>query len=152
PLVNPSFPKAQVMGVYNLEIARAYNYLFQQTDKRFTILHSLDGYDEVSLTADTRLINNQGEHNLTPEELGKTPVKQEDLYGGNTIQKARDMFQKIIKGEGTQAQSSVITANADVGIKCAGLYDSYEDCYQAAKESPESGKAYKVLTDLIELP
>src|SRR5699024_1341691 len=90
PLVNPSFPNAQVMGVYSLEVARAYNYLLQQTDKKFTIVYTLDGHDEISLTYDTRLINNEGEHNYTPEQLGKQAVTQADLFGGDTIKKASD--------------------------------------------------------------
>lgn len=151
PLVNPSFPNAQVMGVYSLEVARAYNYLLQQTDKKFTIVYTLDGYDEISLTDDTRLINNEGEHSFTPEQLGKQTVTQADLFGGDTIKKASDMFLKIIKGEGTPAQTAVILANAATGLKCAGLYDSYEDCYQAAVDSLKSGNAYKVLTNLIDL-
>lgn len=151
PLVNPAFPSSQMIGVYSLEIARAYNYLFQQTDKKFTIVYSLDGYDEISLTADTRIIDNEGERNYTPEEIGKMHIKQEELYGGNTVEKAADLFLKIIKGEGTSAQSGVILANAAFAIKCAGHYASYEDCYQAAEESLKSGKAYQALTQLIDL-
>lgn len=151
PLVNPSFPKSQMMGVYSLEVARAYNYLLQQTDKNFTVVYSLDGYDEISLTADTRFIDNQGERNTTPEELGKTRVKQADLYGGSTIEAAATLFENLIKGEGTPAQTAVVLANAASGIRCAGLYKDYEDCYQAAKESLESGKAYNVLKTLIAL-
>src|SRR5699024_8918107 len=151
PLVNPAFPAAQMMGVYSLEIARAYNYLFQQTNKKFTIVYNLDGYDEISLTDDTRIITNEGERNYTPEEVGEIRVKPNELYGGATIEKAADLFVKIIKGEGSEAQSGVIMANAATGIKCAGLYESYEDCYKAAEESLKSGKAYKTLTRLIDL-
>lgn len=151
PLVNPAFPKAQMMGVYSLEIARAYNYLFQQTDKDFTVVYTLDGYDEISLTADTRLIDNQGERNYTPEELGSRTVKQAELHGGKTVKEAADLFLKIIKGEGTSAQSAVILANAAAGLKCAGHYQSYADCYQAAEESLVSGRAFEVFKKLIEL-
>ncbi len=149
PLINPAFPKAQMIGVYSLEIARAYNYLFQQTDKSFSIVHSLDGYDEISLTGDTRIIDNQGERNYTPEELGKRMVHAEDIYGGATVAKASKLFVKIIKGEGTWAQTAVVLANAAMGIKCAGLYETKEDCYQAAVESLESGRAYETFKKLI---
>ncbi len=151
PLVNPSFPKFQMLGVYSLEVARAYNYLFQQTDKEFTIVYSLDGYDEISLTADTRFIDNQGERNYTPEELGERTVKQSDIYGGATIEEASKIFLNILKGEATPEQTAVVLANAASGIRCAGLYEDYEDCYLAAKESIEGGKAYDVLKKLIEL-
>ncbi|MGH2644169.1 MAG: anthranilate phosphoribosyltransferase [Chitinophagaceae bacterium] len=151
PLVNPAFPKHQMIGVYSLEIARVYHYIFQQTDKEFVILHSLDGYDEISLTDDTRIINNKVERNYTPEELGKRAVHPEDIYGGATVADATKLFVKILKGEGTWAQSAVVLANAATGIHCLGKYENYEDCYQAAVESLESGKAFKVLDDLIKL-
>ncbi len=151
PLVNPAFPKYQMLGTYNLEIARAYNYLLQDTDKQFTIVHSLDGYDEISLTADACVFDNQGQHLYSPEEIGKRRVFQTDLYGGNSIPEAAKLFTKIIKGEGTWAQSSTVLANAALAINCTGAYQTYEEAYQAAVESLESGKAYQVLQNLISL-
>src|SRR6185369_4068263 len=99
PMVNPAFPPYQLVGVFNLEMARIYNYLLQQTDKAFTIIHGLDGYDEISLTNDTKVITNTGEHLKTPEELGKRIVSAEDIFGGNTTEEAAKIFKKIIKGE-----------------------------------------------------
>lgn len=151
PLVNPAFPIHQMIGVYSLEIARVYHYVFERTDKQYVILHSLDGYDEISLTNDTRIITNRGERNYTPEELGKRAVHQEDIYGGTTPAAATKMFVKILKGEGSWAQTAVVLANSAVGLRCLGKYENYEDCYQAAVESLESGKAYKVLEKLIAL-
>lgn len=151
PLVNPAFPKAQMIGVYSLEIARTYNYIFQKTDKQFVILFSLDGYDEISLTSDTRLISNKGEKNFTPEELGKRAIHPEDIYGGASVKEATKLFVKILKGEGTWAQTAVVLANAAVGVQCVGKYENYEDCYQAAVESLESGKAYQILNKLINM-
>lgn len=151
PLINPAFPKHQMIGVYSLEIARVYHYLFQQTDKEFVILHSLDGYDEISLTDDTRIIDNKVERNYTPEELGKRAVHPEDIYGGTSIADATRLFVKILRGEGTWAQTAVVLANAAIGIQCLGMYENYEDCYQAAVESLESGKACKTLENLIKL-
>ncbi|MEK7199288.1 MAG: anthranilate phosphoribosyltransferase, partial [Bacteroidota bacterium] len=86
PMVNPASPAFQLVGVYNLEMARIYNYLLQQTGKAFTIIHSLDGYDEISLTNDTKVITNEGEKVMTPEQLGKRMVVAEDIYGGNTVE------------------------------------------------------------------
>lgn len=151
PLVNPAKPKNQVIGVYNLEMARVYSYIYQDTDVRFLILHSLDGYDEVSLTADARIITNQGERNYTPEELGKRSVHPEDLYGGQTVEQAAKLFLKILKGQGTWAQNAVVIANAALSLYCyQGLRD-YEACYQHAVESLESGKAFKTMEKLISL-
>lgn len=151
PLVNPAFPDHQMIGVYSLEMARVYHYIYQQTDKRYAIIHSLDGYDEISLTDDARVITREMERNYTPEELGKRAVHPEDIYGGVTPADATKMFTRIISGEGTWAQNAVVLANAAVGLECLGVYERYEDCYQAAVESLESGCARRVLDKLINL-
>jgi anthranilate phosphoribosyltransferase len=151
PLVNPAFAQHQLIGVYSLELARVYNYLFQQTDKNYAIVHSLDGYDEISLTADTRVITNAGEKDWTPEQLGKRKVYAEDITGGNSVEAASKIFIKILKGEGTWAQNSVVMANAAMGLYCMGKYSNYADCFQAAVTSLESGAAYNSFKKLISL-
>ena len=98
PMVNPSSPQYQLVGVYNLEMARIYNYLLQLTGKPFTIIHSLDGYDEVSLTNDTKVITNEGERVMTPEQLGKRMVAASDIQGGKTVEESAKIFSTIIKG------------------------------------------------------
>jgi anthranilate phosphoribosyltransferase len=138
-----------MIGVYSLEMGRVYHYILQQTDKQYVILFSLDGYDEISLTGDTRIFRPMGERNYTAEELGKRMVHPEDIYGGATPADATRLFVRILKGEGTWAQSSVVLANAAVGLHCLGFSESYEDCYQAAVESLESGRAHGVLEKLI---
>ncbi len=151
PMVNPAFPKYQLVGVYNLEMARIYNYLLQPTGNKFTIIHSLDGYDEISLTGDTKVITNEGEKILTAEILGKRMVNAEDIYGGNTVEEAAKIFTKILKGEGSWAQNAVVLANSAMALQCTGNYKTYDDCYHAAVESLESGKANDCLQKLIAL-
>jgi anthranilate phosphoribosyltransferase len=151
PMVNPAFPPFQLVGVYNLEMARIYNYLLQLTDRAFTIIHGLDGYDEISLTNDTKVITNNGEKIMTPEQLGKRMVNPADIYGGNTVEEAAKLFTKILKGEGSWAQHAVVLANAAMALHCTGNYKSYEDAYSAAVDSLESGKANEALTKLIAL-
>ncbi|HJV19417.1 MAG TPA: anthranilate phosphoribosyltransferase [Sediminibacterium sp.] len=151
PMINPSNPDFQLVGVYNLEMARIYNYLLQQSGREFTIIHSLDGYDEISLTSDTKVITNDGEIVMTPEQLGKRPVRPEDIHGGNTVEEAAKIFRKIIKGEGTWSQNAVVLANAAMALHCTGAYSGYDDAYKAAVESLESGKAYEGLKKLIAL-
>ncbi len=151
PMVNPASPAYQLVGVYNLEMARIYNYLLQQTGNAFTIIHSLDGYDEISLTNDTKVITNTGERIMTPRQLGKRMVSPEDIYGGDTVEAAAAIFTKIIKGEGSWAQNSVVLANAAMALHCTGKYTVYEDAYHAAVDSLESGKAYQSLQNLISL-
>lgn len=151
PLVNPAFAKHQLIGVYSLEMARVYNYLFQQTDKQFVIVHSLDGYDEISLTADTKVITNAGEQDWTPEQLGKRKVHPEDIYGGNSVEEAAKIFMKILKGEGTWAQNSVVLANAAMGLYTLGKYNTYDEAFAASVDSLESGNAHQAFKKLIEL-
>lgn len=151
PMVNPASPSYQLVGVYNLEMARIYNYLLQQTGKPFTIIHGLDGYDEISLTNDTKVITNKGEKVMTPEVLGKRQVSATDIYGGSTVEEAAKIFQKIISGEGTWAQNAVVLANAAMALHCTGNFANYEDAYHAAVDSLESGKAQQSLQKLISL-
>ena len=151
PMVNPAAPRTQLVGVYNLEMARIYNYLLQQTESQYTIIHGLDGYDEISLTGDTKVITNKGEKIMTPEELGKRMVNASDIYGGNTIEEAAKLFTKILKVEGTWSQNAVVLANAAMALYSTGSYGKYDDAYAAAVDSLESGKAYGALKNLIAL-
>ena len=151
PMVNPAFPKFQLVGVFNLEMARIYNYLLQQTDRAFTIIHGLDGYDEISLTNDTKVITKEGERIMTPEQLGKRMVSPIDIHGGNSVEEAAKIFLKILKGEGSWAQNAVVLANAAMALHCTGNFKSYDEAYSAAVESLDSGNAYQALKKLIEL-
>ncbi len=149
PVVSPCFPKYQLIGVYNLEMARIYNYLLQQTSSNYTIIHSLDGYDEISLTSDVKVINLEGEHIFSAEQLGKRTVSPIDIYGGHTVEEAAKIFLTILKGEGTWAQTNVVLANAAVALQCMGKYNNYDECYAAAVESLESRKALEALKKLV---
>ncbi len=151
PMANPANPAFQLVGVYNLEMARIYNYLLQLGGKPFTIIHSLDGYDEISLTSDTKVITHEGERVMTPEQLGKRMVMSEDISGGNTVEDAAFIFRKILNGEGSWAQNAVVLANAAMALHCTGKYQSYDESYNAAVQSLESGKAWKGLELLIGL-
>lgn len=151
PMVNPATPSYQLVGVYSLEMARIYNYLLQQTGKPFTVIHSLDGYDEISLTNDTKVITNKGEKVMTPEQLGKRIVSPLDISGGSTVEDAAKIFLKILKGEGSWAQNAVVLSNAAMALNCTGQYSDYDSAYDAAVESLESGNAYQCLQKLISL-
>lgn len=151
PMANPASPKFQLVGVYSLEMARIYNYLLQQSGTAFTIIHGLDGYDEISLTNDTKVITNTGEQIMTPEQLGKRAVAATDIYGGNSVEEAAKLFVKILKGEGSWAQHAVVLANAAMALHCTGTHKTYDQAYAAAVESLESGKAYNTFKKLIAL-
>ena len=151
PMANPANPSFQLVGVYNLEMARIYNYLLQQTEKAFTIIHSLDGYDEISLTNDTKVITNEGERIMTAEQLGKRMVSAQDISGGNSVEDAAKIFTTILKGEGTWAQNAVVLANAAMALHCTGRYRSYDEAYNEAVKSLESGNANRALAKLISI-
>ncbi|HZZ75139.1 MAG TPA: anthranilate phosphoribosyltransferase [Puia sp.] len=151
PLVNPATPKFQLIGVYNLEMARLYTYMLQKSDSTFAIIHTLDGYDELSLTGDARVITNDGERVMTPEQLGKRMVSPSDIYGGSSPEEAAKIFIDILKGKGSWAQNAVVFANAAMALYCTGSYSNYDQAFMAAVESLESGRALNALNTLISL-
>ena len=151
PMANPANPAYQLVGVYNLEMARIYNYLLQKGGKPFTIIHSLDGYDEISLTSDTKVITQEGERVMTPEQLGKRMVMAEDISGGDTVEEAAAIFRKILDREGSWAQNAVVLANAAMALQCTGNYKTYDEAYHAVVESLESGRARECLKKLVSL-
>ncbi|WP_422083951.1 anthranilate phosphoribosyltransferase [Ulvibacterium sp.] len=150
PMVNPAFPKNQMVGVFNLELARMYGYLYQNTDKRFTILHALDGYDEISLTGNTKTISNGSEGMLKPEDFGISPVRSSEIAGGDSIEESAQIFVNILNGQGTEAQNHVVCANAGIAIATVEN-SSPKDGFEKAKESLLSGKGLNALKKLQEL-
>ena len=150
PMINPSFPKNQLVGVFNLELARMYGYLYQNTDRNFTILHSLDGYDEISLTCPTKFISNTKEGILNPDDFGVRSLAQTEIEGGTTIEASAEMFMNVISGKGTEAQNNVVCANAAMAIATVTQCTPLEG-FELAKESLFSGKGLVALNKLQEL-
>ncbi len=150
PMVNPAFPKNQIVGVFNLELARMYGYLYQNTDKKFTIIHALDGYDEISLTGNTKTISNTTEGMLSPLDFGVPILKQEDIYGGDSIEASAAIFMNILSGKGTEAQNNVVCANAGMAIATVEGLEPKQG-FEKAKESLLSGKGLIALKKVQEL-
>jgi anthranilate phosphoribosyltransferase len=150
PMVNPAFPPNQLVGVFNLELARLYGYLYQNSGKNYSIIHALDGYDEVSLTGSFKVISQKGEQLLTPEDIKLSRLSAEALYGGHTVEEAGTIFMDVLQGKGTPAQTDVVCANAALGIQCARPELSISDALAMAKESLQSGKALKSLKALLQ--
>ena len=150
PMVNPAFPKNQIVGVFNLELARIYGYLYQNTDKNFTILHALDGYDEISLTGSTKTISNNSESILEPSDFGVNKVSFKDIEGGNSIDTSAQIFVNILQGRGTEEQNNVVCANAGIAIATVEGISPLEG-FEKAKESLQSGNALKALRKLQEI-
>ncbi|MFT5640156.1 MAG: anthranilate phosphoribosyltransferase [Cyclobacteriaceae bacterium] len=142
PMVNPAFPKAQVVGVFSLELARLYGYLYQNTDKRFAIVHSLDGYDEISLTGSFKLITNEKEQVISPEDLGFEKLSEASLAGGEDVPSAAKILLNILNDQCTKAQKHAVLANAGLAIS-TGKQISFEEGIVEAKSSIEGGKAFE---------
>ncbi len=141
PMVNPAFPKNQMVGVFNLELARLYAYLYQKTDKNFSIVHSLDGYDEISLTEQFKIFSRNQEKLAEPSSFVEEKLYFEQIYGGQTITEAAEIFMNVLNNQGTQAQKSVVIANATIALQTAQPLLSIEEAKAKALESLESGMA-----------
>lgn len=149
PMVNPSNPGAQLVGVFNLELARLYQYIYQSVDKRFTIIHSVDGYDEVTLTAPFKVITRAGEKLMSASDLNLPAVNPKALEGGRTVEESAGIFMEVARGKGTDEQNNVVIANAAVAIHCFYPNRTLGECVVTARESLLSGKALGVLTTLL---
>ncbi len=149
PMVNPAFPKKQLVGVFSLELARQYGYLYQQTNKDFVILHSTAGYDEISLTSSFKYFYNGGEALLEPEDLKLLRLSAQDLNGGNTMDESAKIFMNVLEGKGTEAQNSVVIANAGMALFCGNQKDSLHNCLSKARESLLSSRALTAFNKLL---
>lgn len=149
PMVNPSFPTSQFIGVYSLELARLYNYIYQQGTRPYSIIYSLDGYDEVSLTSDIKYIHDGIDEIIDPESLGYSRKSKEDLSGGKTVPESAEIFLNVLKGEGTRARTEIVIANAQLALKCYHSDYSLDACRQIAADSLYGGKAFSAFSELI---
>lgn len=149
PLVNPSQPQNQLVGVFNLEVARIYNYLLQETSVNYGIVYSLDGYDEISLTGGFKLFTKENEQLIAPEDLGLKRLKQADIFGGDSVKEAAKIFVSILDGEGTEAQNNVVLANAAFALKTFDKNKSFDNAFEEATSSLLGLKAKECLKSLI---
>ena len=149
PLVNPSQPSYQLVGVFNLKIGRKYKYLLEDSNRKFRVLHNLDGYDEATLTAPLKALGSDGEKEYYPTDFGLNETKPEELFGGTSIKEAADLFTTILSGNGTAAQTNVILANAGLAINCFNEEKTLADCIEEARESIESGAGINTLKKVL---
>lgn len=151
PMINPSSPSRQMVGVYSLELARMYGYVYQTTQTRYAIIHSLDGYDEISLTAPYRLISRHREEIVEPRRMNLRETRAEDIRGGEDVAGSARIFLDILQGQGTPAQQDVVIANSAVALMIADEGLSMPDAVQMARESLESGEALLRFNKLMSL-
>jgi anthranilate phosphoribosyltransferase len=148
-LVNPASPTHQVVGVYNLQVARLYQYFLQEIDRSYYIVHGLDGYDEVSLTGPTKVIGRKMETILNSSDFGLVDYQPADLYGGSSVKEAARIFSEILDKKGTKAQEDTVLANCGLAIQCLEPNKSLPDCVDEARQALDSGKALKTLKSIL---
>ena len=151
PLVNPAQPQHQSVGVFSIKLARLYQFLHEDSFKKYAIIHGTDGYDEVSLTGSVKLITNRAEYLVDSSYFGLPEYRQEDIFGGDTIKEAANIFKNILDGHGTQAQNDVVIANAALAIQCFDQGKDIVECVVKAKESLIGRKAKVAFEKLINL-
>jgi len=151
PLVNPARPKVQMTGVFSLELARMYHYLFQEEDMHYAIVYGLDGYDEITLTSDTKILTNEEEYNTNAAHFGFEKTLQADIYGGETVEESATIFKNILNGNGTTAQNNVVIANAATAIKTYHPNLNIETAIEKAQNSLFQSHAKQALSKIIEL-
>lgn len=151
PLISPLKPTYQCLGVYNLKMLRLYNLINQKIGSQYSLVHSLDGYDEISLTDTVKIVNNRGEFIYTPEQMGFDRIKQEELYAGNSVKDAADIFMQIMDNKATTAQMNTVLINAAISIQTFDFDKPLETCINEARESIESGRAKKAFKKFIEI-
>ena len=151
PLVNPVMPTYQLLGVYNLPLLRLYSYTYQESGTRFAVVHSLDGYDEISLTADFKVAMPEKEKLYTPEMLGFRRVTEAELDGGETVADAARIFDQVLSNRATDAQKNCVIANSAFAIQVICPQKRIEECLAEARESLESGKALQVFNRFLEI-
>jgi anthranilate phosphoribosyltransferase len=151
PLLNPAKPKYQLFGTYNLEVSRIYDYLLQdQLEREYNIVHALDGYDEISLTGKASVRSRTRQRLLEPQDFGLSQLTPASLHGGDTAEEGKAIFLAVLNNEGTEAQRTVVCANAGLAIHTIHPERSLEDCVAEAAESLASGKAREVLRKLVQ--
>lgn len=151
PLVNPVMPKYQLLGVYNLKLLRLYDYIARQQGVNCTVVHSLDGYDEISLTSPFKIASAEGERLMDAAMLGLSSVHESDLYGGESVEEASAIFDRVLGGKGSTAQANCVIANAAFALKTIEPQMTMDDAVSTARESLESGRALEAFRRFVTL-
>ena len=150
PLVNPAKPENQLVGVFNLELARVYAYLYQKSATKYTIVNALEGYDEVSLTCDFKTFSAEGEKINSVEALGFEKLDPSEIAGGDTVSASASIFSSVLNGDGTNAQNNVVLSNAALAIRTINPEKTFADCFYEAEEALLSKKALNSFNLLLQ--
>jgi len=151
PIVNPVQPEYQSVGVFSLKLQRLYNYILQKSDRKYSIIHDLNGYDEISLTGITKIVTNQGESLISPFDFGSETYNQKDIHGGETVEQAKDIFLAILDDSSPNSHKNVVCANVASALQLYQPSTSLEDLFLIAKEAIESGRAKANFSKLLSM-
>ncbi|GHT12207.1 anthranilate phosphoribosyltransferase [Bacteroidia bacterium] len=151
PLISPIKPKYQCLGVYNLKMLRLYNLINQKIGTQYSLVHSLDGYDEISLTSTAKIVTNRGERTYAPHDLGFATLQQQDLWGGNKVEDAAKIFMNVLKNEATPAQRDVVLINSAAAIATFNFDKPLSACVDEARNSLNSGRARQAFGAFLEI-
>jgi anthranilate phosphoribosyltransferase len=150
PLVNPANPSHQLIGVFSPKVQRLYQFIHQHTNKTISLVHSMDGYDEISLTSPFKLISNKGEQLLNPDDIGMPRISQSALTGGNNLNDAKTIFFNILNNKGTTEQNNAVLANAGAAIANFNNTNILEGI-ETARTSLISGKALQSFNSMLQI-
>ncbi len=151
PMSNPAKPQNQLVGVFSLELARLYAYLYQNSNSNYTILHALEGYDEVSLTCNFKTFSNKGEKMNDLSSLGFDKIDANTIKGGETVEDSAKIFISVLDNKASENQNNVVLCNAALAIQTINPDKTFADCFNEAEQSLLSGKAKKSFTQLLEV-
>ncbi|WP_010135581.1 anthranilate phosphoribosyltransferase [Ochrovirga pacifica] len=149
PLVNPSCPQNQLVGVFNMQVGRLYKNILSKTSDNFAVVHALDGYDEISLTGPFKIYSKEDEQIIAPKDIGIQPIEPSAIFGGNNVPEAAAIFTSILDGKGTDAQNNVVLTNAAFALKTFDANISFKEAFATAKDSLMKGKAKACLSKLV---
>ncbi len=151
PLINPAQPRYQLLGVANLFQLRLYKEVVEKLNLSAALVHTFEGYDEISLTGDFKVLMPGCERVFSPSTLGFAPVRQAEISGGTSVQEAATIFTNVLQGKATEAQTNVVLANAAFAIGIVQRQKSVEECLYEARTSIDSGKALEALKKYLEI-
>ena len=152
PIVNPSQPQCQLLGVANLDQMRLYNNVYQKIGIDYGIVNTIDGYDEISLTGDFKVTTNNYEKIYSPDDLGFEKAKPEELVAGANEMEAKQIFDSVLENRALPAQKNIVLTNAAFGIQVLEKgQKSIEECIEIARESIDSGRALSTFKKFVEL-
>ena len=143
PLVNPVQPNFQITGTFNLELAKIYQHLLKDERNEFRVVYGMDGYDEFTLTEQTRILGKKSDEYLNAQTFNVNPVNSESIYSGNSIKEAAQIVKSILGGQSTLEQTNVIAANTALALQCFHPNEQIQDLFNEANSFIKKGLAAK---------